>query len=93
MCIRDRSRAECGDLFFYFQFKYIDNIRIRAAEPKIAGFTLRQLTAIAHYVYIRKGHVHDHGTYFSPFGIKIKAVTYFMTSVAWIFAFLIYQRY
>ena len=69
--------------FDFFNLEHINGFHIRAAENSRILFVVRDLTAIAQNINIRKSYMTGHRTETAALRVKIKTVTYLMTSVAW----------
>ena len=68
--------------------EYIHHIGVRAAEPEVSCLAWRERAPVPQDVYVRERDMHHHRTYVPPLRIKVKAVTYPVSSVTWTFAFL-----
>ncbi len=72
--------------------EYIHHIGVRAAEPEVSCLAWRERAPVPQDVYVRERDMHHHRTYVPPLRIKVKAVTYPVSSVTWTFAFFVYER-
>lgn len=71
-------------LIYSFNPEHIDRLHIRAAEEGCPLFLSRlgDFPAISEDVYIWEGHMHGHGTEFSPFAVKIPGISRAMAPMA-----------